>query len=61
MKTPLNSFPPPPLLVVTLRTTVASADVSYNIGYVSEYYYRGIYQRIPLPALESTTKKAVSM
>ena len=42
-------------------TTVASADVSYNIGYVSEYYYRGIYQRIPLPALESTTKKAVSM
>jgi uncharacterized protein (TIGR02001 family) len=25
-------------------TTVVSADVSYNVGYVSEYYYRGIYQ-----------------
>jgi uncharacterized protein (TIGR02001 family) len=25
-------------------TTVVSADVSYNLGYVSEYYYRGIYQ-----------------
>jgi uncharacterized protein (TIGR02001 family) len=25
-------------------TTVASAEVSYNVGYVSEYYYRGIYQ-----------------
>ncbi|NCF45777.1 MAG: hypothetical protein GWP70_13305 [Proteobacteria bacterium] len=25
-------------------TTVATADVSYNVGYVSEYYYRGIYQ-----------------
>jgi uncharacterized protein (TIGR02001 family) len=26
-------------------TSVASADVSYNIGYVSEYYYRGVYQK----------------
>jgi uncharacterized protein (TIGR02001 family) len=26
-------------------SSVASADVSYNIGYVSEYYYRGIYQK----------------
>ena len=26
-------------------TAVASADVSYNVGYVSEYYYRGIYQK----------------
>jgi uncharacterized protein (TIGR02001 family) len=25
--------------------TVASADVSYNIGMVSEYYYRGIFQK----------------
>ena len=25
-------------------TTVATADVSYNVGYVSEYYYRGFYQ-----------------
>ena len=25
-------------------TTVVSADVSYNVGYVSEYYYRGFYQ-----------------
>ena len=23
---------------------VASADVSYNVGYVSEYYFRGILQ-----------------
>ena len=41
-------------------TAVANADVSYNVGYVSEYYYRGIYQRIPLPALVSTTRKAGS-
>ena len=26
-------------------SSVTSADVSYNIGYVSEYYYRGIYQK----------------
>ena len=26
-------------------TSVASADVSYNIGYASEYYYRGFYQK----------------
>jgi uncharacterized protein (TIGR02001 family) len=26
-------------------SSIASADVSYNIGYVSEYYYRGIYQK----------------
>ena len=26
-------------------TAVANADVSYNVGYVSEYYYRGIYQK----------------
>ena len=25
-------------------SSVASADVSYNVGYVSEYYYRGVYQ-----------------
>ena len=25
-------------------TTMASAEVSYNIGFVSEYYYRGIFQ-----------------
>ena len=24
---------------------LASADVSYNLGYVSEYYYRGVYQK----------------
>ena len=40
-------------------TTVASADVSYNIGYVSEYT-RGIYQKNSSASAESTTKKAVS-
>jgi uncharacterized protein (TIGR02001 family) len=25
-------------------TTMASAEVSYNVGYVSEYYYRGFFQ-----------------
>ena len=25
-------------------SSVASADVSYNVGYASEYYYRGVYQ-----------------
>ena len=25
-------------------TTVANAEVSYNVGFVSEYYYRGIFQ-----------------
>ena len=25
-------------------TAVANADVSYNVGYVSEYYYRGFFQ-----------------
>ena len=24
---------------------LASADVSYNVGFVSEYYYRGVYQK----------------
>ena len=28
-----------------LVTTQASAEVSYNIGFVSEYYYRGIFQK----------------
>jgi uncharacterized protein (TIGR02001 family) len=28
-----------------LTSSVASADVSYNVGFVSEYYYRGIYQK----------------
>jgi len=28
-----------------LTTTVASAEVSYNIGFASEYYYRGIKQK----------------
>ena len=26
-------------------STVATADVSYNVGYASEYYYRGYYQK----------------
>ena len=26
-------------------TTTAVAETSYNVGYVSEYYYRGIYQK----------------
>ena len=26
-------------------TSVARADVSYNVGYASEYYYRGIKQK----------------
>lgn len=29
----------------TLAATTASADVSYNIGWASEYYYRGILQK----------------
>lgn len=28
-----------------LVTTQASAEVSYNVGFVSEYYYRGIFQK----------------
>ena len=28
-----------------LTSGVANADVSYNVGVVSEYYYRGIYQK----------------
>ena len=28
-----------------LTSPVVSADVSYNVGFVTEYYYRGIYQK----------------
>ena len=28
-----------------LTSSVVSADVSYNVGFVTEYYYRGIYQK----------------
>ena len=28
-----------------LTSSVASADVSYNVGFVSEYYYRGAFQK----------------
>ncbi len=28
-----------------MTTSAANAEVSYNVGYVSEYYYRGIYQK----------------
>ncbi|MEK9819219.1 MAG: TorF family putative porin, partial [Pseudomonadales bacterium] len=28
-----------------LSATQANADVSYNIGYASEYYFRGILQK----------------
>lgn len=28
-----------------LATTTAAADVSYNIGYASEYYFRGVLQK----------------
>ena len=28
-----------------LTPSVVSADVSYNVGFVTEYYYRGIYQK----------------
>jgi uncharacterized protein (TIGR02001 family) len=28
-----------------LTSSVTNADVSYNVGFVSEYYYRGIYQK----------------
>ncbi|MDP6536379.1 MAG: TorF family putative porin, partial [Gammaproteobacteria bacterium] len=28
-----------------LLATTASAEVSYNIGWASEYYYRGIMQK----------------
>ena len=27
-----------------LTSSVASADVSYNVGFASEYYFRGVYQ-----------------
>ena len=36
---------------------VATADVSYNVGYVSEYYFRGICRRAPLRVQVSITKK----
>ena len=29
----------------TFASTTAVAETSYNVGYVSEYYYRGIYQK----------------
>jgi uncharacterized protein (TIGR02001 family) len=28
-----------------LTSSVTNADVSYNVGFVSEYYYRGVYQK----------------
>ena len=28
-----------------LTSSAVSADVSYNVGFVTEYYYRGIYQK----------------
>ena len=28
-----------------VASTSASADVSYNIGYASEYYFRGVLQK----------------
>ena len=39
----------------------AHADVSYNVGFASEYYYRGFSKRAHQLAQASTLKKAVSM
>ncbi len=33
------------LMAGALMTTTASAQVSFNIGWASEYYYRGIFQK----------------
>ena len=31
--------------ILTVTSSALAADVSMNVGYVSEYYYRGIYQK----------------
>ena len=28
-----------------MASSIATAEMSYNVGYVSEYYYRGFFQQ----------------
>ena len=42
----MKSFLRPALLVGLLATTsAANADFSVNVGFASDYYYRGIFQK----------------
>ena len=44
-----------------MASSIANAEMSYNVGYVSEYYYRGFFQKNSSASAERTMKAEVFM